>query len=195
MVRLSGILNEKTMARHELTLEEQLEGVRKALRSRKTPPQFREGLRRQEARLEEQLRKRSVFGSLFGAQQRSKTMAKTRLFISFDYDHDEDLRNLLAGQAKHDDTPFDIYDRSLKEPLSGDWKEKFRKRLNNVDQMAVICGEYTHLAGGVGHEVQIAQEEGKPYFLLHGRSDKTCTKPSTARPTDKIYTWTWDNLK
>jgi antiphage defense system Thoeris ThsB-like protein len=183
------------MARHELSVEEQLEGVRAALRSSQTPPQLREGLRRREAQLEEQLTKRSVFKNLFGGQQRSKAMAKTRLFISFDYDHDEDLRNLLAGQAKHPDTPFDIYDRSLKEPLTGDWKEKFRQRLRNVDQMVVICGEQTHLARGVGQEVQIAQEERKPYFLLNGRSGKNCTKPTTARSTDKVYDWTWDNLK
>jgi len=183
------------MARHELSLEEQLEGVRAALRSRQTPPQLREGLRRREAQLEEQLTKRSVFKNLFGGQQRSKAMAKTRLFISFDYDHDEDLRNLLAGQAKHPDTPFDISDRSLREPLTGDWKEKFRARLRNVDQMAVICGEYTHLAKGVAAEVQIAQEEGKPYLLLKGRADKACTKPSTARSSEQMYNWTWDNLK
>jgi hypothetical protein len=136
-----------------------------------------------------------LFGKVFGGQQRSKAMARQRLFISFDYDHDEDLRNLLAGQAKHPDTPFDIFDRSIKEPLSGDWKEKFRRRLGNVDQMAVICGEYTHLAGGVAQEVRVAQEEGKPYFLLQGRSNKTCTRPSTSLPTDKMYTWSWDNLK
>src|ERR1700730_15658146 len=165
--------------RHELTLDEQLKGVRAALRSRSTPSQLKDGLRRREADLEEQLRrKRSWFGSLSSGQQRSKLMAKTRLFTSFDYDHDEDLRNLLIGQAKHPDTPFDIVDRSLKEPLTGDWKEKFRRRLSNVDQMVVICGEYTHLASGVAHEVRIAQEEGKTYFLLHGRSGKTCTKPS-----------------
>jgi hypothetical protein len=183
------------MARHKLTPEEQLEGVRKALRSRDTPPQLRDGLRRREAELEAQLKTRSVFANLFGGQQRSKSMAKTRLFISFDYDHDEDLRNLLAGQAKHPDTPFDIYDRSLKEPLAGDWKEKFRRRLNNVDQMAVICGENTHLARGVAAEVQIAQEAGKSYFLLKGRADRTCYKPTTARSSDQIYNWTWDNLK
>ncbi len=181
--------------RHKLTLEEQLEGVKAALRSRQTPSQLKDGLRRREAELEAQIRGRSVFGRLFGGQKESKTMAKSRVFISFDYDHDEDLRNLLAGQAKHPDTPFDIIDRSLKEPLSGDWKEKFRRRLTNVDQMAVICGEYTHLANGVGHEVRIAQEAGTPYFLLQGRSGKNCTKPTTALQGDKIYTWTWDNLK
>ena len=37
-----------------------------------------------------------------------------RAFISFDYDHDEDLCVMLAGQAKHPDTPFEIKDRSIK---------------------------------------------------------------------------------
>lgn len=122
-------------------------------------------------------------------------MAQVRLFISFDYDHDEELRNLLVGQAKNPDSPFDIKDRSIKEPLTGDWKSKFRDRLKNVDQMAVVCGEYTHLASGVSAEVKIAQEEGVPYFLLWGRSNKNCTKPTSAKATDKVYTWSWDNLK
>jgi hypothetical protein len=122
-------------------------------------------------------------------------VAARRVFISFDYDHDEDLRNLLAGQAKNPDSPFEIKDRSLKEPLTGDWKEKFRRRLANVDVVAVICGEQCHNAGGVAAEVQIAREEKKEYFLLKGRSSKTCYKPSSALSSDKMYDWTWDNLK
>lgn len=122
-------------------------------------------------------------------------MAVKRAFISFDYDHDEDLRNLLAGQAKNSDTPFEIKDRSIKEPLIGDWKEKVRRRMDNIDVVIVICGEYTHTAAGVSAEVTIAREAKKPYFLLWGRSEKTCTKPKTALDSDKIYKWTWDNLK
>ena len=61
--------------------------------------------------------------------------------------------------------------------------------------MVVICGQHTHTASGVSVEIKIAQEEGKPYFLLKGRKGKTCTKPTAAKSTDKIYTWTWDNLK
>jgi hypothetical protein len=122
-------------------------------------------------------------------------MAIKRAFISFDFDHDEDLRNLLAGQAKHPDSPFDIKDRSLKEPLTGDWKEKVRRRMDNVDVVIVICGEYTHTATGVAAELTIAREANKPYFLLWGRNGKTCTKPKTALQSDKIYEWTWDNLK
>ena len=121
--------------------------------------------------------------------------AKTKVFISFDYDHDVDLKNLLAGQAKNDDTPFEITDMSVKEELTGDWKEKVRARVKKVDQVVVICGEHTDTANGVAAEVKIAQEESKPYFLLWGRSDKTCVKPRNAKDSDKIYKWTWDNLK
>jgi hypothetical protein len=116
-------------------------------------------------------------------------------FIAFDFDHDEDLRNLLAGQSEHPDTPFSIRDQSVKRALSGDWREKVRARVRDVEVMIVICGEFTHLATGIGDEIEIAREEGKRYFLLWGRNGRPCTKPSSARADDKIYTWTWPNLK
>ncbi len=122
-------------------------------------------------------------------------MAAKHAFISFDFDHDEDLRNLLAGQAKHPDSPFEIVDRSLKEPLTGDWKEKFRRRLTNVDLVIVICGESTKSASGVAAELTMARETNKPYFLLKGRANRNCTLPTSATAGDKMYNWTWDNLK
>jgi len=70
-----------------------------------------------------------------------------------------------------------------------------RERIRQVDQMIVMCGEHTDTATGVSVELTIAQEEGKPYFLLWGRSSKTCVKPTAALPSDKIYKWTWPNLK
>lgn len=120
-------------------------------------------------------------------------MAKKRTFISFDYDNDSDLKTLLVGQAKHSDSPFEISDWSVKEHLTGDWKEKARKRIRAVDVVCVLCGEYA--ATGVSAELKIAQEEGKAYFLLQGRTNKTCKKPNAAKPGDKLYNWTWDNLK
>lgn len=118
-----------------------------------------------------------------------------RAFISFDFDHDEDLRNLLAGQAKHPDSPFEFANWSVKEPMTGDWKEKVRQRIRSTDLAIVICGEWTHTATGVAAELRIVQEEHKPYFLLWGRPGKTCTKPTSATAADKIYEWTWANLK
>jgi hypothetical protein len=88
-----------------------------------------------------------------------------------------------------------MHDWSVKEPFTGDWKAKVRTRIRSVDQVIVLCGEHTHMATGVNAELSIAREEGKPYFLLCGYSDKVCTKPASATTNDKLYRWTWDNLK
>ena len=122
-------------------------------------------------------------------------MAKTRVFTSFDFDHDECLKNLLVGQAKLPDSPFELADWSVKKPMIGDWTTKVRIRIRKTDLMIVICGMHTDLATGVSVEVGIAQEENIPYFLLQGYSDKICKKPKAAYCDDEIYKWTWDKLK
>jgi hypothetical protein len=119
----------------------------------------------------------------------------TRVFTAFDYDHDEFLRTALVGQSKNEDSPFEICDWSVKEPFTGDWKKKARERIKKCGQMIVICGEHTDTAAGVSAELEIAQDEKMPYFLLKGYADKTCYKPKAAKPEDKMYNWTWDNLK
>jgi MTH538 TIR-like domain (DUF1863) len=121
-------------------------------------------------------------------------MALARVFISFDYDHDLELKNLLVGQAKNEDSPFAIADHSIKE-ASPEWKDDATKRIRAVDTVVVICGEHTSTATGVAAELAIAQAESVGYFLLNGRADKPCTKPTTAASGDKIYNWTWENLK
>lgn len=122
-------------------------------------------------------------------------MVKKRTFISFDYDHDVDLKNLLVGQAKNPDSPFQITDMSIKEAIANNWKANARRRIKGCDVVIVICGKYTDTATGVSAELKIAQEEGVPYFLLWGRSGDTCVKPTAAKANDGIYKWTWDNLK
>lgn len=118
-----------------------------------------------------------------------------RAFISFDFDHDAELRDALKGQPKNSNSPFEIVDASVRRHLPGNWEKKVRNRIRRADLVIVICGEYTHKAEGVAAEVRIAQEEDKPYFLLRGRRDKTCTRPRTALDDDEIQEWTWDNLR
>ena len=122
-------------------------------------------------------------------------MTAKRTFISFDYDNDDNLRNALVGQAKYPNSPFDIVDASVRRHLSGNWKEKVRKRIQRSDHVFVMCGEHTHKAEGVAAEVKLAQEEDKPYFLLRGHKGRLCTKPTTARGDDEMHEWTWDNLR
>lgn len=53
------------MARRKLTLREQLKGVKAALRSPRTPPQLKEGLRRRARALEREIARRER-GSILG---------------------------------------------------------------------------------------------------------------------------------
>lgn len=122
-------------------------------------------------------------------------MAKKRAFISFDYHNDEGAKIMLAGQAKHEDSPFDFKDNSVDYHLTGDWQDKVKRRMDNIDVVIVLCGHKTHTAAGVAAELRIAKEKGKPYFLLAAYSDGKCTKPTSASSDDSIYKWSWDNLK
>ena len=80
-------------------------------------------------------------------------MAKTRVFISFDYDHDSFLKEAIVGQSKFPDSPFDLADWSVKEHIDGNWKAKVTTRIRSVDIVAVICGLHTNTAVGVSAEL------------------------------------------
>ena len=120
---------------------------------------------------------------------------KKRAFISFDYDHDEELKQALIGQSKNPDSPFSINDMSIKQAIDGNWKYYARQRIRQCDVVIVICGKHTDTARGVSAELTITQEEGIPYFFLCGRADGNVVKPLGANASDKIYKWTWENLK
>ena len=83
---------------------------------------------------------------------------KKRAFVSFDVDNDEGTKKALAAQAKFQYSPFDFKDNSVKEHLTGDWKEKVRRRMDNIDVVIVLCGTKTHTAIGVAAELTIAKE-------------------------------------
>lgn len=118
-----------------------------------------------------------------------------RVFISFDYDNDKELRATLAGEADKPDSPFQMTDCSVHERLDNNWRKEVRQQIRGADLAIVICGEHTHQAKGVEAELTIAREEGKPYHLLRGRPNKKCNKPANARNIDTIHEWSWDNLE
>ncbi len=122
-------------------------------------------------------------------------MSKKRVFISFDYDHDLSLKNLLLGQASYPDSPFEITDFSIKEQLTGDQLKKAKERIKRCDVVIVICGEYTDRASGVKKELSVTKCLTIPYFLLRGYLSSPCIKPISADDNDKMYEWTWGNLK
>lgn len=119
---------------------------------------------------------------------------KTRVFISFDYDHDDDLRQMMLAQAKIEASPFSFEDWSIRREAEN-WKEDARKRIKHCDVVIVLCGYHTNRAKGVTEEIRIAREENVPYHLIRGHKSGNCRRPfGTSWMWDHIIAWTWPNI-
>lgn len=99
---------------------------------------------------------------------------------------------MLIGQSRNPNSPFTVEDWSVKSASPG-WRLDARNRIARSSQVIVLCGRYMSSATGVDVEIGLARETRTPYFLLKGVSD--ATRPAAALSTDKLYDWTWDNLK
>jgi hypothetical protein len=119
---------------------------------------------------------------------------KTPVYISFDYDYDRDLKELLVGQSRLPNTPFSIIDHSIKKETKG-WKADARKRIARARVVIVICGLHTDQALGVAGEIEIAREVGVKYHLLRGRKNGSVRRPKGTSIFETIHDWTWDNLR
>jgi hypothetical protein len=122
-------------------------------------------------------------------------MGDVRIFMSFDLDHDEDLHHLLLEQSSKPTSGFEISARSEAGTMTDGWEARMRRRICEVDEVIVICGEHTAESQRVSAELRIAQEEEKPYFLLWGRRESMCTKPAAAKHSECMYSWTWEILR
>ena len=78
----------------------------------------------------------------------SEAMTTKRAFISFDFDHDDDLRNALVGQAKYPNSPFRNCRCVREKAFAGRLERQVRRRIQRADLVIVMCGENTHEAEG-----------------------------------------------
>jgi hypothetical protein len=120
---------------------------------------------------------------------------KVRVFVSYDREHDGDLHDRLVEQASKLTFGFEISARSRARGPADRWDEGLRREIREADEVIIICGEHTDCSERVGIELRIAQEEKRPYFLLWGRRELPCTKPSTAKSADGMYSWTSEILQ
>ena len=118
---------------------------------------------------------------------------KPKVFISFDFDNDQFLRDSLIGQCKNEGTPFDMEDWSVKEPWAQDeWKERCLTKIKRCDLVIVMVGEKTANCSGVKAEIKMAKEAKVPVVGLRGYQNKECPKPEGL---EGYYKWTWENVK
>ena len=115
-------------------------------------------------------------------------MSQARVYVSFDIEHDRELYERLLAQAGG--SGFCVSGGSEFLSATDLGNERVRRRIREADQLIVICGEYTDGSPGMSAELRIAQEERTPYFLLWGRRESMCTKPTGAKPAEGMYRWT-----
>jgi len=124
--------------------------------------------------------------------QGSQQKQKKRAFISFDYDNDIQLKNLLSGQAKNSTTPFFFDDWSVKEPFpQSTWKSDVRIKIKQCDFVMVLIGQNTYQRSGVLEEIKIANEENIPTFGIYEQGMNYYLPEGINK---RFISWTWPNI-
>ena len=96
-------------------------------------------------------------------------MATINIFVSFEFDKDNELKNNFYEQAKTL-TNHRIRSCSLNEAYPDDqWQQKARAAIEQCDVMIILIGQDTHNAPGIKTEVRIARRLRKPIFQIKPR--------------------------
>ena len=116
---------------------------------------------------------------------------KVRVFLSFEFDKDNDLHRNFYAQAKtHSD--YEIIDTSLNEQYHPDaaWLKKARKQIEKSDIVIVMLGDDTNTAPGVIKEVNEARQQKKHIFQIRPQL-RTSGEVKGAR---KVIPWDWTQI-
>lgn len=118
-----------------------------------------------------------------------------RVFISFDFDHDEKLKILFAGQAKNSRTPFNIEDWSSKSHLpQNQWEKIIEDKINRSNMVLVLVGKNTSSASGVAKEISFAHKNDVPVFGVYIDGASLFTLLPTGLNRNRIITWDWNDI-
>ena len=119
-------------------------------------------------------------------------MAKKKVFLSFDFDNDKQLKGSFVSQAKHPDSPFSINDFSLEEAYPDhEWLSKAQSAIDRCELFIVLLGKHTYEAPGVLKEVKIAVGSNKECIQLKPQKRKHKTIPDAG----DVMSWKWKNLR
>ena len=117
-------------------------------------------------------------------------MPTLRIFVSFEFDKDNDLKNNFFEQAKNE-TPHRVKNSSLNESYPDQhWQQKARKAIWECDVVIVLIGKDTHNAPGVMTELRIARKLKKPIFQVKAKGRDSNGVQSLGKPIP----WRWKHI-
>ena len=117
-------------------------------------------------------------------------MATLNIFVSFEFDKDDELKCNFYKQAR-EHTNHRIKNCSLNEAYPDEvWKNKARNAIRECDVVLVLIGEDTHNAPGVIVETDMARSLRKPIIQIRpqGRPYQGLTRLDAPLP------WRWTRI-
>lgn len=118
---------------------------------------------------------------------------KNRVFISFAAE-DKSYRDLLVGQARNENSPFEFVDMSVKQPWDNAWKTNCRTKIKGSDGMIALVSKNTVKASGQLWEISCAKEEKIPIRGIYIDADNKPATLATELYGVRVVNWTWDNI-
>ncbi|MBC7323290.1 MAG: TIR domain-containing protein [Acetomicrobium sp.] len=107
-------------------------------------------------------------------------MAKKKVFISYDYDHDKHYKNLLLAWDKNKQFDFYLYDQSVDVSVDSTdaaaIKRVISARINASTYFLCIVGKHTHKSAWVAWEIDKAVGLGKKIVAV--KTDRSNTTPA-----------------
>jgi len=127
---------------------------------------------------------------------RRKLVSDPRAFVSFDFDHNEQDRNLFAGQAKKESpTPFTVQDWSSKSVLpQATWEAEMKQRINRTNLCIVLVGRFMAGATGVAKEIVMAKEQDVPVFGVYVDGASSLSTLPAGLVRSRTVLWNWGKI-
>ncbi len=122
-------------------------------------------------------------------------MTDPRVFISFDFDHDEKQKVLFVGQAKNSKTPFSIQDWSAKSSMAqSKWESIVKEKINRCNMVIVLSGNTMASATGVAKEIAMAKAQDVPVFGVYVDGGNLSSRLPAGLPRNRTISWSWDKI-
>ncbi len=126
-------------------------------------------------------------------------MAKNRVFISYDYDHDKVSKDRLLAWDADKEFDFSSYDQSLDVAIDSDdaaaIKQDLAARIGESSHFLCIVGKQTYLSGWAAWETRKAAELKKK--LVAVKTDSINNSPSALQRAGALWSllFTFDSIK
>lgn len=132
-----------------------------------------------------------------GKENAVKSVLNPRAFISFDFDNNQNEKNLFAGQcSKKSPTSFAAQDWSSKEALpEKQWEPLIHEKIRRCHMMFVLVSPTSHRATGVAKEIAMAIAQNVPFVGIYIGGADTSTPLPKGLVRDRTHRWEWKPIE